>query len=130
MTGRVLLLAVHLLDRQIVDRTGAMSGKVDDVEIVVGDDGAAQISALLSGPGVLAGRLGHMRFGRWRERMESALEPPGERMSRVSLRHVRRMDQAVQLSIERDVLASSGTERWVRDHVIERIPRSERQDDT
>lgn len=122
MTGRLLRVAVQLLDRQIVDRDDLMAGKVDDVEVVVGDDGIAHVTALISGPGVLAGRLGHRRFGRWRERMESVLEPPDERTTRIAMVDVRRIDSAIHLSIPRDRLASMGTERWVRDHVIGHLP--------
>ena len=122
MTGRLLRLAVQLLDRQLVDRDDLMCGKVDDVEIVVTDDGAAHVAALLSGPGVLAGRMGHRRFGAWRERMESALESPGHRSTRIPMTDVRRIDDAVHLSVPRDRLASMGTERWVRDHVIGHLP--------
>ncbi len=122
MTGRVLRISVQLLDRQLVDRDDLMCGKVDDVEIVVDGDGNAHVAALLSGPGVLAGRMGHRRFGAWRERMESALESPGQRATRIPMADVRRIDHAVHLSVSRDRLASMGTERWVRDHVIGHLP--------
>ncbi|UDY37471.1 hypothetical protein [Dermatobacter hominis] len=127
MTGRLLRVAVQLLDRQIVDRDDLMAGKVDDVELTVDEDGAALVAALISGPGVLAGRLGHRRYGRWRERMESTLEPPGERMTRIPMVDVRRVDSAIHLSIGRDRLASMGTEHWVRDHVICHLPAAGRK---
>jgi hypothetical protein len=128
--ARVLYVHVQLLDHQILDRDGVFAGKVDDAEIRLRSDGSATLDALLSGPGVLANRLGHRRFGRWRERLESALEPPGERTTRIATALVRRIDTAVHLSIEASDLASHGTERWVRAHVIARIPGSSIGDGT
>jgi sporulation protein YlmC with PRC-barrel domain len=59
-TGRRRDLALHLLDRQIVDTDGAAVGNVDDVEI--SDDG--YVTALLVGPQALAPRLGGL-LGQW-----------------------------------------------------------------
>ncbi len=120
--ARVFHVVVELLDHQMIDRDGHLAGKVDDLELEVAPDGTATVRALLSGPGVLARRLGHRRYGDWRERMESTLEPPGERTTRIPLRHARRIDQAVHLDLPLEQLASTGSERWVRDHVISHIP--------
>jgi hypothetical protein len=57
--------ALHLLDRQIVDRDGAMVGKVDDVELADGADGSLRVSGLLLGPAALLPRFGGERLGRW-----------------------------------------------------------------
>ena len=122
MRARSIDVEVQLLDHQILDRDGVFAGKVDDAEIRIREDGTATLDAVLSGPGVLAGRLGHRRYGRWRERLESTLEPAGERMTRIAGHLVRRIDTSVHLSIPVDELASQGTERWVRDHVIGHIP--------
>ena len=56
---------LHLLDRQVVDRDGAMVGKVDDVELADGPDGTLWVSGLLLGPPALLPRFGGHRVGRW-----------------------------------------------------------------
>ncbi|WBQ08211.1 hypothetical protein [Kribbella sp. CA-293567] len=49
MTGRVLHAQLHLLDRQLIDQaTGALLGKVDDVELDLDADPPV-VSALISG---------------------------------------------------------------------------------
>lgn len=129
MTGRVLLASLHLLDHQLVDRDGALVGKIDDLELRVGADETVTLTALLSGPGVLAVRLGHATYGRWRERVEAAVDGPGRRTSRIPMRHVRRITSAVELSLPAALLANFGTEQWVGDHVIGRIPGGRRLPD-
>jgi sporulation protein YlmC with PRC-barrel domain len=130
VTGRVLMAALHLLDHQLVDRDGVLVGKVDDLELVVGPDGTAMLGALLSGPGVLATRMGHGTYGRWRERMETAIDGPEGRTSRISLSAVRRISSGVELALPAPLLATYGSERWVGDHVIGRLPggRQRRED--
>jgi sporulation protein YlmC with PRC-barrel domain len=129
VTGRVLMAALHLLDHQLVDRDGVLVGKVDDLELFVAPDGGATLTAVLSGPGVLATRLGHTTYGRWRERMETALEGPEGRTSRIAMPDVRRVTSRVETSLPAPLLASFGTERWVGDHLIGRIPGGRRTPD-
>jgi sporulation protein YlmC with PRC-barrel domain len=122
VTGRVLMAALHLLDHQLVDRDGVLVGKVDDLELAIGPDGGATMAALLSGPGVLATRLGHRTYGAWRERMEAAVDGPGGRTSRIAVADVRRVSSRVEIGLPAPSLAAFGTERWVGDHLIGRIP--------
>jgi hypothetical protein len=63
-----------LLDRQIVDADGVSVGKVDDVELVLHEDGAPTISALLCGPLALGPRLGG-RLGVWYTSIAHRLHP-------------------------------------------------------
>ena len=121
-SGRVFYAEVQILDRQLVDRDGRMAGKVDDAELSIDEDGSAHLSTLLSGPGVLARRLGHHTYGGWREHLERALEPGHAWTTRIALRHVREWGVTIVLGLARDDLASFGTERWTRDHVINHIP--------
>jgi hypothetical protein len=49
MTGKVLHAQLHLLDRQLIDQaTGALLGKVDDVELDLAADPPV-VTALISG---------------------------------------------------------------------------------
>jgi sporulation protein YlmC with PRC-barrel domain len=63
--ARRLDAALELLDRQLVDKDGRLAGKVDDLELTDPGDGLEQprVTAILTGPDALAGRL-HTRFGR------------------------------------------------------------------
>ncbi len=78
-----------LLDRQIVDPTGRLAGKVDDIELTdpeldgAGEVGPPVVTAVLSGPGALGprlgGRLGSFVVGTWR-RLHPDVDPQPKRV--------------------------------------------------
>jgi sporulation protein YlmC with PRC-barrel domain len=124
--GRVLHAGLQLLDRQLVDRRGVLCGKVDDLELEPSEDGRTwYVTAIVTGPGALMVRSGHRRLGGWlrhfaRTFVSGSEADPG----RVPFRAVRTVGDEVVLSIDAEDLATHGGERWVRDHVIRRIPGS------
>ena len=63
--GRVMYAALELLDHQMLDRSVYRCGNVDDLELAETEDGTLVLTHILAGPGVLADRLRHPRFGRW-----------------------------------------------------------------
>jgi len=119
-------LGRQLLDRQIVDRDGRLVGKVDDVEFGVDDDGVPYVAALLTGQEALGqrigGRIGQLLVavaGRFTE--DRAVTP-----LRIPYRLVDRVDSAVRLRARLDDLPASPVERWLRRHLIDRIPGADR----
>ena len=114
--GRILDGQLHLLDRQVLDVEGVPVMTVDDVEIdgiefdtpIDPDAPAPVIRSLLTGP-VLATRI----FGG---------RPPESHWQRIDWRHVTDVGIVVSLGIPAVELDVSWTERWVRDHIIRRIP--------
>lgn len=120
--GRTLRLGLQLLDRQLLDRDGRPCGKVDDVELAVGDDGTPVVTALRSGPGVLARRLG-WRWGDWLERAHRRLAGgEGEEPSRIPMGWVANIGAAIRLNVDAARLGNQDTERWARIHVVGRVP--------
>ena len=114
-TGLVLDARLHLLDRQVLDSEGAPVATIDDLEVQASDgdetlDGSrdAFVTALLSGP-VLATRI----FGG---------RPPRSRWHRIRWHDVAEVGTAVRLGVRGESLDVLWVERWVRDHVIGRIP--------
>lgn len=113
-TGLVLDARLHLLDRQVLDADGEPVTTVDDVELRAAEGGEvvpgepAVATELLSGP-VLATRI----FGG---------RPPASRWHRVPWRDVAEVGTVLRLGVRSGSLEVSWTERWVRDHVIGRIP--------
>ncbi|WP_456846309.1 hypothetical protein [Cellulomonas sp. P5_C6] len=113
--GLVLDARLHLLDRQVLDVDGVPVCTVDDLE-VRGVDGSdlpdgsqtAVVTSLLSGA-VLATRI----FGG---------RPPSSRWHRIRWTHVADVGTTVKLGLRGTELDVTWTERWVRDHVIARIP--------
>ena len=107
---------LHLLDRQVLDVAGVPIAVVDDLELAdipVGEDlpvgtPPPVITALLSGP-VLGTRI----FGG---------RPPESRLHRTPWTAVSDVGVVISLAIRGETTDLTWTERWVRDHVIARIP--------
>jgi sporulation protein YlmC with PRC-barrel domain len=112
----------HLLDRQLVDARGRNAGKVDDLELTERPDGPPYVSAILSGPGALAGRIGG-RWGAWLGSVHRRLagSPEGE-PARIEFGWVRAIGSDVALIRGAEELATHNGERWARDHAIGHIP--------
>ena len=117
-----MLLAFHLLDRQILDRDGRPVGKVDDIELGRTESGAPYVAALLVGQQALGDRIGGA-LGRWIAGVARRLSPePGSGPMRIDYHLVATVDSAVNLSVSRRQLPDAPLEAWLRDHVIDRIP--------
>lgn len=114
--GQVLDAELHLLDRQILDNTGTPVVTVDDLELsdvaldvpIEKGTPAPVITNLLSGTS-LATRI----FGG---------RPPDARLHRIPWSDVERIDIVVNLGVTGGTLDVTWVERWMRDHVIARIP--------
>jgi hypothetical protein len=127
VTGRVLWAGLELLDRQLVDRNGALCGNIDDLELSDPNaDGNVFVEGIVAGPGVLLQRLGARRLGRWLERMMATMDDG--RRSVVSASLISDFGSAVTLAIDAEELATAAAERWWREHLIEHIPGSRRAD--
>jgi hypothetical protein len=114
--GRVLDARLHLLDRQLLDHNCDPVGTIDDLElsgVTVGHDisvnaPAPKVTALLSGH-VLATRI----FGG---------QPPASRLQAISWQLVARIGAVVELRSTDMPFDALWVERWLRDHIIARIP--------
>jgi hypothetical protein len=113
---RVFDAQLHLLDRQVLDVDGVPVTAVDDLELsdvpfdtdLPRDGKAPVIESLLSGP-VLGTRI----FGG---------RPPASRWHRIPWSSIAGLGIVVSLSRKGDELDVTWPERWVRDHIIARIP--------
>ena len=125
MAGRVLHAGLQLLDRQLVDRSGRLCGKVDDLELSEPDaEGNIHVVAILCGPGALATRFGCTRLGAWLGRMlEVSADGPG-RTGRIPFQRVAGISNHISLSLDNEESPTFAVERWVRDHIIDHIPGS------
>jgi sporulation protein YlmC with PRC-barrel domain len=94
---------LHLVDRQLIDAEGRMLGKVDDVELIHADAGWT-ITALLTGPATLLGRLGGRLGDELTAKYEQMRpsEPHRTRPWRLPLDLVDHVDSAVHLKVKRD----------------------------
>lgn len=114
--NKILDAQLHLLDRQILDVDGIPTSVAADVEIngiewdepVDPDGEAPYISHLLSGPVVINRIFG----GR----------PPTSRLYRIKWSALSRIGSALEINVKSETLDVDWPERWVRDHIIARIP--------
>jgi hypothetical protein len=124
MSGRELYAALHLLDRQLIDRDGRLCGNVDDVELTETPEGQCYVSALVSGPGALWYRLDRRRVGTWVRGHVAATFGATPDPDRIPMQNVSDIGAAVRLSASHSDLATAAMENWVRDHIISHIPGS------
>src|SRR3954451_15098203 len=122
---RTLDAGLHLLDRQLVDRNERLVGNVDDLELEVPEDGGLPVVvAIVSGPGALADRIGGRVGHSWsvlHRRMRPGGEP-GADPDLVPFSKVAKLGSCVHLDANAEDLESTAAERWVRDHIIAKIP--------
>lgn len=126
VAARRIWAGLQLLDRQLVDRDGRLCGMVDDVELSRTESGELYVSAILSGPGALAARLHARRLGDWLRRVNAFVAGRGVDPDRIPFQRVMDIGAHLSLAIDADETGTAATERWVRDHVIDHIPGSER----
>jgi sporulation protein YlmC with PRC-barrel domain len=121
MAGRVLDLALHLLDRQIVDTDGNPVGNVDDVEI----DECGYVEALLVGPQAVAGRLGG-RLGEWLAFWTRVLQG-GTEPTRIPVDLLTDLGSHITVARSRTELGAHRNEDRAREYLIGRIPGGRRE---
>ena len=129
--GRVYDLHLHLLDRQVVDPTGRMVAKVDDIELTPSEDDprTLYVTALLTGPLALGPRIGG-RLGWWVSAIARRLSPaPTPAPERIDMTVVQDIASAVTVSVRHDQLQVAPLERWLGRHLIDRIPGSRHESD-
>ena len=118
-------LVRDILDCQVIDRRRLRVGKVDGIVLVVDDGGQPRVGAIEIGAVTLARRI-HPAFGSWVRRATRGLGVgPGDPL-RVPVAKVRRDGINLRADIDRDETPAFAWERWLRDHVIGRIPGSGR----
>jgi hypothetical protein len=123
-SGRTLWAGLRLLDRQLVTNDGGLAGCVDDLELTASDDGDdLYITAILSGPGALAYRLGARRLGQWLRRVHESVASTGRPdPTRIPFNIVTEIGSHVGLGCSNDEVGTASAERWTRDHIVDHIP--------
>jgi sporulation protein YlmC with PRC-barrel domain len=118
-TAERLDTASGLLDHQVVDEDGDLICKVDDIELEE-RNGELHLTYILQGPGALGGRLGEP-FGRWMSAIWLRLSTSGEPV-RIPMSDVVEVSSAVHVAHVDPSSEVQGFERWVREHVVSRLP--------
>jgi hypothetical protein len=114
-------LARDLLDKQLVDREGRPMGKCDGLVVRWRPSQPPQVTHLELGGATLARRLPRPWQGimLWLSRRFGAR---GGEPYRIDVARIVHFGNDVKIDIDATRTPALATERWVRDHVITRIP--------
>jgi hypothetical protein len=126
LSGRSLWAALHLLDRQVLDRDALPVAKVDDLDFAPSaePDGLPILTDILCGQAAHAQRF-HPRVARALELLRRVIEPvPEPGPARIPWVHVGDVDTAVHLSADRHEFAVTVFDTWLAREVLSRVPGS------
>ena len=129
--GRSLWAALHLLDRQILDRNGVSLAKVDDLDFAEPTESGDLpiLTDILCGQAALAGRFSR-RLGRGLEYLRRVIDPrPEPGPARVSFGVVTEIGPHITVALDRSDVAVTTFDRWLGREVLARIPGSGSRDE-
>jgi len=118
-----IALVRDLLDKQLVDREGEPLGRVDGIVMSYSADAPPRITHLELGAQTLARRL-PSPFRRILAWLGRRLSPRGSQPYRIEADRIIQLGRVIKIDIDGTRSAARETERWVRDHIISRIPGS------
>lgn len=113
--GRIVDAQLHLLDRQVLDRDGVPVTAVDDLELgdIPFDTDLAGVEPPLVENLLSGAVLGTRIFGG---------RPPESRWQRIPWNTITELGTAIHLDARAADFEIGWPERWIRDHIIARIP--------
>lgn len=103
-------LVADILDKQIVDAKKEKVGKVDGLVLVWREGKPPRVGYIEVGNAVVARRL-----GKWTERLHLS-------RYRIPWSKVKELDIDVQLDFDASESPPLSWERWLRDHIITKVP--------
>jgi hypothetical protein len=110
-------LGLTVLDQQVIDRHEHPMGKVDGIVLELRPGEPARVTHIVVGGTTLLWRV-HRGLARWVERRRGA----DGRMAMIPWNRVLRVGIDVKVDVDSEQSPAVYWERWVRDHVIRRIP--------
>ena len=120
--------AVHLahdvLDAQLVDRVQEKIGRVDGLLLELEEGRPPRVATIVIGGAARAERVGH-GFAALRRGLRAVFGRHEDHVSRIPFEKVRRIGDTIELDVEEQSLESEHLERWLKEHVVDRIPGAE-----
>jgi sporulation protein YlmC with PRC-barrel domain len=114
-------LAHDVLDAQLVDHLQEKIGRVDALLLELEDGRPPRVATI-----VIGGEVRARRVGRWfvalRRALRALFGQRTEHVSRIPFAKVRRIGDTIELDVDEKSLESEHLERWLKEHVICRIP--------
>lgn len=117
--------AVHLahdvLDAQLVDRVQEKIGRVDGLLLELEEGRPPRVATIVIGGAARAERVGRW-FVALRRTLRALFGQHEEHVSRIPFARVRRIGDTIELDVDEHMLESEHLERWLKEHVVRRIP--------
>jgi sporulation protein YlmC with PRC-barrel domain len=114
-------LVRDLLDKQVKDRRGRKLGKVDGVVLETREGEPPRVAFIEIGSVTLARRIGP-RCARWVQAFEVAAGISDGEPVRIPFSRIDEVGIEVTADVDATETAAWAWERWLRRHVVERIP--------
>ncbi len=113
-----------ILDKQLVDRFGTMMGRADGVVIAIREGEQPVVDHLQLGAVVLARRVHPLavRFVEWLRRRWPVRHEPVQIVRWPTIVEITSHD--LKLDLEAESTTALEWERWLRDHIVAKIPGS------
>jgi hypothetical protein len=112
-----------LLDKQLIDRNGEPIGRVDGIVMSYSAEAPPRITHFELGARTLARRLPRPIRGVL-DALARRLTLRGERPYRIESSRIVNLGRRISIDIDGARSTATDTERWVRDHIVSRIPGS------
>jgi hypothetical protein len=120
--SRKLRLVHDVLDKLLVDRDGVPLGRADGIVLVMaGRDSQPRVAQIESGLATLARRL-NARFARALHWLVRKLRLRWRRPVRIPWSKIESVGRELKLDVCADNSRLLQRERWLRDHIVRRIP--------
>jgi hypothetical protein len=110
-----------VLDKQLIDRRGGPIGRADGIVVEIRNGSAPRILYLETGP-VTAARRISPRWGMFVARWIRRFSQQYTGAFRIPWSALRSTGKDVRLDIEAEQTPTATCEKWVREHIIARIP--------
>jgi hypothetical protein len=114
-------LVRDVLDKQIRDADDCPAGKVDGIVAELRDREPPRVM-YLEVSGIARARRMSPRLGRWAAALAGRWSPEGGEPLRIAVSRVHDVGTTVHADIDAERSPAYAWERWLRDHVIGRIP--------
>jgi len=116
-------LVRQVLDKQVQDRRGENTGKVDAIVIELREDGPPRVAAFEIGATALARRFSPL-LGEWMAALARHLGVSNGEPLRVSPAEVLEYGVNIKLDLDGEEAGAMAWEDWAADRIVRRIPGS------
>ena len=110
-----------VLDQQIIDREGHRAGRVDGIALEIRPDGPPRVAYIDVGTDALARRFS-TRLERFVRRIHHRVQGEHRKPFQVPWQKVVQVSISAHLDVDCAEYSSFHVEKWLRDHIITKIP--------